>query len=207
VSTFVQADILNWDWPVEAFDAVVGIFIQFATPAERPRQIAGMQQGDPAGRPAAAPRLYAEAARIPHRRAVGGRQTCTTAEMLRELFAGWEILERREARGRDRRRHAHAGRSALIDLIARKPAYACAPAHRKTRSMDRRRFSVGPASVDERIDRSSALTSLVSAPTENAVDAGFVAMPRMVSQRHVAGGLEPARPALSVAASRHHVRA
>ncbi len=41
---WLQADILNWEWPVDAYDAVVGIFIQFATPAERPRQIGGMKQ-------------------------------------------------------------------------------------------------------------------------------------------------------------------
>lgn len=40
---FIRADILNWNWPEEAYDAVVGIFIQFATPAERPRQLTGMK--------------------------------------------------------------------------------------------------------------------------------------------------------------------
>ena len=38
---FIQADIFNWDWPQAAFDVVVGIFIQFAGPAERPAQLAG----------------------------------------------------------------------------------------------------------------------------------------------------------------------
>ena len=40
----VQADIFNWVWLNETFDAVVGIFIQFAGPDERPRQLAGMKQ-------------------------------------------------------------------------------------------------------------------------------------------------------------------
>ena len=46
---FLLADILNWDWPHAEFDAVVGIFIQFATAAERPRQLAGMKQAVKSG--------------------------------------------------------------------------------------------------------------------------------------------------------------
>jgi SAM-dependent methyltransferase len=46
---FVLADILNWEWPHADFDAVVGIFIQFATPAERTRQLAGMKQAVKSG--------------------------------------------------------------------------------------------------------------------------------------------------------------
>ncbi|UCV17354.1 SAM-dependent methyltransferase [Ferribacterium limneticum] len=116
----VQADILNWDWPREEFDAVVGIFIQFATPAERPRQLAGMKQAVKAGGllflqgytpkqldfktggPSAVENLY-------------------TAEMLREIFADWEIVLLHEHEDTIEEGSAHIGRSALIDLVARKP--------------------------------------------------------------------------------------
>jgi SAM-dependent methyltransferase len=116
---FVQADILNWDWPQEAFDAVVGIFIQFATPAERPRQLAGMKQAVKSGGllflqgytpkqleyktggPSAVENLY-------------------TAEMLREFFADWEIVSLHEHEDTIEEGSAHIGRSALIDLVARK---------------------------------------------------------------------------------------
>jgi len=117
---FVQADILNWDWPQEEFDAVVGIFIQFATPAERPRQLAGMKQAVKSGGwlflqgytpkqveyktggPSAVENLY-------------------TAALLREFFADWEIISLHEHEDTIEEGSAHIGRSALIDLVARKP--------------------------------------------------------------------------------------
>lgn len=117
---FVEADILNWAWPREEFDAVVGIFIQFATPAERPRQLAGMKQAVKSGGllflqgytpkqldyktggPSAVENLY-------------------TAEMLREIFADWEIVLFHEHEDTIEEGSAHIGRSALIDLVARKP--------------------------------------------------------------------------------------
>jgi len=114
------ADILNWTWPQEVYDAVVGIFIQFATPEERPRQIAGMKQAVKpggflllqgytpkqldyrTGGPSAVENLYTEA-------------------LLRELFADWEIVLLREHEAILEEGTAHCGRSALIDLVARKP--------------------------------------------------------------------------------------
>ncbi|UCV24767.1 class I SAM-dependent methyltransferase [Ferribacterium limneticum] len=117
---FIEADILNWDWPQEDFDAVVGIFIQFATPAERPRQLVGMKQAVKSGGllflqgytpkqleyktggPSAVENLY-------------------TAEMLREIFADWEIVLLHEHEDTIEEGSAHIGRSALIDLVARKP--------------------------------------------------------------------------------------
>lgn len=118
--SFMQADILNWDWPREEFDAVVGIFIQFATAAERPRQLAGMKQAVKSGGllflqgytpkqleyktggPSAVENLY-------------------TAEMLREAFTDWEIVSFHEHEDTIEEGSAHIGRSALIDLVARKP--------------------------------------------------------------------------------------
>mgnify|MGYP002387235705 FL=1 len=118
---FVQADIFDWTWPNEAFDAVVGIFIQFAGPAERPRQLAGMKQavkpggllflqgytpkqlGYRTGGPSAVENLYTEV-------------------LLRETFADWEIVLLHEHEDLVEEGSAHAGRSALIDLVARKPA-------------------------------------------------------------------------------------
>ena len=118
---FVPADILNWDWPVEAYDAVVGIFIQFATPAERPRQIAGMQQ---ATKPGGLVLLHGYTPKQLEYKTGGPSavENLYTAAMLRELFAGWEILELREHEDEIAEGTAHAGRSALIDLVARKPA-------------------------------------------------------------------------------------
>ncbi|MFZ2974463.1 MAG: class I SAM-dependent methyltransferase [Ferribacterium limneticum] len=116
----VQADILNWDWPQEEFDAVVGIFIQFATPAERPRQLAGMKQAVKAGG-----LLFLQGytpKQLEYR--TGGPsavESLYTAEMLREFFADWEIVSLHEHEDTIEEGSAHIGRSALIDLVARKP--------------------------------------------------------------------------------------
>ena len=118
---FVAADVFNWEWPEAAFDAVVGIFIQFAGPAERPRMMEGMKQSVKpgglmflqgytpkqleyrTGGPSAVENLYTEA-------------------LLRETFADWEIVLLSEHEDLIEEGKAHAGRSALIDLVARKPA-------------------------------------------------------------------------------------
>lgn len=118
---FMQADILNWTWPTSAFDAVVGIFIQFVGPAERARQLAGMKQAVKpggllflqgytpkqleygTGGPSAVENLYTEA-------------------LLREIFSDWEIVLLHEHEDLIDEGRGHSGRSALIDLIARKPA-------------------------------------------------------------------------------------
>ena len=40
---FEQADLEDWDWPVAAYDAVVGIFIQFTDPVGRAAMFARME--------------------------------------------------------------------------------------------------------------------------------------------------------------------
>lgn len=116
----VQADILNWEWPREEFDAVVGIFIQFATPAERPRQLAGMKQAVKSGG-----LLFLQGytpKQLEYR--TGGPsavESLYTAEMLREFFADWEIVSLHEHEDTIEEGSAHIGRSALIDLVASKP--------------------------------------------------------------------------------------
>ena len=117
---FLLADILNWVWPHAEFDAVVGIFIQFATAAERPRQLAGMKQAVKSGG-----LLFLEGytpKQLEYR--TGGPsavENLYTTEMLRELFADWEIISLREHEDTISEGSAHSGRSALIDLVARKP--------------------------------------------------------------------------------------
>ena len=117
---FLLADILNWDWPHAEFDAVVGIFIQFATAAERPRQLAGMKQAVKSGG-----LLFLEGytpKQLEYR--TGGPsavENLYTAEMLAEVFADWEIIALHEHEDTITEGSAHAGRSALIDLVARKP--------------------------------------------------------------------------------------
>lgn len=117
---FVQADILAWDWPQAAYDAVVGIFIQFATPAERPRQLAGMKQ---AVKPGGLLFLQGYTPKQLEYRTGGPSavENLYTASLLREIFGDWEILVLREHEDIIEEGTAHAGRSALIDLVAQRP--------------------------------------------------------------------------------------
>lgn len=114
------ADILNWTWPQGAYDAVVGIFIQFATPEERPRQIAGMKQ---AVKPGGFLLLQGYTPKQLDYRTGGPSsvENLYTEALLRELFADWEIVLLREHEAILEEGTAHCGRSALIDLVAHKP--------------------------------------------------------------------------------------
>lgn len=114
------ADINAWDWDARQFDVVAVIFTQFATPAERERMFAGVVrtlapggilvlQGYTPGQieygtggPKQVERLY-------------------TGALLRESFASLEILHLAEHDDTVEEGHGHRGRSALIDLVARKP--------------------------------------------------------------------------------------
>lgn len=115
---FVLGDVLKWQ-PSQPFDVVAAIFVQFVGPAERallferikaavkPGGLLLMQGYTPrqleyrTGGPSAVENLY-------------------TAELLRAEFAGWEILELREHEDVLDEGMGHKGRSALIDLVARK---------------------------------------------------------------------------------------
>ncbi len=116
---FVLADVLQWQAP-KPFDVVVAIFVQFVGPAERavlferirsavkPGGLLLLQGYTPqqleygTGGPSAMENLY-------------------TAELLEREFSGWEILELREHEDELAEGTGHKGRSALIDLVARKP--------------------------------------------------------------------------------------
>jgi SAM-dependent methyltransferase len=116
-----QADVLNWQWPEAAYDLVAAIFIQFAPPPERDRIIAGicstlkpggvliLQGYTPrqleygTGGPPSAANMY-------------------TAELLRGWFGDWDIQHLHEHDAFISEGTHHHGMSALIDLVAIKPA-------------------------------------------------------------------------------------
>ena len=121
---FVKADILAEDWPPaelhDAFDWVVGIFIQFVGPEGRDRQFAALK------------RVTAPGGRIllqgytPKQLdyQTGGPSTVEnlyTEELLREAFADWEIEELVDYEDDIAEGSGHRGRSALIGMVARKP--------------------------------------------------------------------------------------
>lgn len=120
---FVQTDVLDWAWPEAAFDAVLGIFIQFVGPAERAQLFAGMQR---AVRPGGLLLLHGY---TPQQLAYGtggpsAVENLYTAALLRAAFAGWEILELQEYEATIAEGAGHVGRSALIDLVVRRPVTA-----------------------------------------------------------------------------------
>jgi SAM-dependent methyltransferase len=121
---FMQADMLAPGWPPaelhDAFDWVLGIFIQFVALEARARQFAVMKQltrsggrillhgytpkqlDYKTGGPSVIENLYTEA-------------------MLRESFSDWKIEELVDYEDDISEGFGHKGRSALIGLIARKP--------------------------------------------------------------------------------------
>lgn len=115
-----EADIRVWDWDARAYDAVVAIFIQFLTPDERPEVFRGMQR---AVRPGGLMLLEGyRPEQVGYR--TGGPGKCQhlyTRDWLEATFAGWELLHLDAYDAEIREGTGHAGLSALIDLVARKP--------------------------------------------------------------------------------------
>jgi cyclopropane fatty-acyl-phospholipid synthase-like methyltransferase len=118
---FQCADLMTWQWPREAFDAVVCIFIQFATPAERKTLFNGFRTAlKPGGV------LLLEGYGVKQLQYTSGGpgkiEHLYTLDMLREAFAGWEIDTLREYEAVLDEGPRHSGMAALVDLVARRPA-------------------------------------------------------------------------------------
>ncbi len=112
------ASVYEWSWPQARFDVAAAIFVQFADPAMRSflfdRVARSLRPGGllliegytpkqleyKTGGPSQIENLY-------------------TAELLRSSFPGFEILELREYEAELEEGSKHAGRSALIDFVAR----------------------------------------------------------------------------------------
>ena len=114
-----QADLAKLEWPAEAFDAVVGIFIQFAGPKLRELIFDGIHRSlKPGGL------LLLEGYREEQLAyGTGGPphiENLYTQDGLRRAFSTWEIelLDAYDAEVEEG--IGHSGKSALIDLIARK---------------------------------------------------------------------------------------
>ncbi|MFO1337655.1 MAG: class I SAM-dependent methyltransferase [Burkholderiaceae bacterium] len=116
---YTVADCDGYAWAEASHDAVVAIFVQFAEPALRARLFERMvrslrpegvlilqgytpkQLDYKTGGPPVAAHLYTEA-------------------MLREAFAGLDIVQLREYEAEVQEGTAHRGRSALVGLVARR---------------------------------------------------------------------------------------
>ena len=113
------ADLQTWDWQPGAYDLAVAIFIQFAAPDFRDRIFAGLKRTLKKGG------ILLLHGYQPKQITYGtGGPPCAenmyTTDLLQDAFGDMEIL-RLQAYDRDvQEGRGHSGKSALIDLVARK---------------------------------------------------------------------------------------
>ena len=118
--TFLNANLMQWDWPDAAFDITLGVFIQFTGAKDRAAMFKNMQQATKPGGLVVLHGYTPE--QLTH--GTGGPSTLEnlyTADTLAAEFDGWHIelceaYEREITEG-----SGHSGLSALIDFAARKP--------------------------------------------------------------------------------------
>lgn len=117
---FQRADLLEFVWPVAAYDALVAVFIQFVGPVERARVFAGMKS---AVKPGGVLLLQGYTPQQLEYKTGGppSVENLYTAELLRESFADWRVESLVEYEDELTEGVAHKGRSALIGMVARKP--------------------------------------------------------------------------------------
>jgi len=118
---FAVADVVKLSWPDNIYDGVIAIFIQFADPVQRSRIFAGMVR---CLKPGGLLLLQGYTPRQLDYR-TGGPPVAShmyTPGLLRDAFAGMEILELKEYEAELAEGTGHKGHSALIGLVARKPA-------------------------------------------------------------------------------------
>jgi len=121
---FIRADMMSPDWPPaelhEAFDWVVGIFIQFVGPEGRAGQLSAMKQLTRSGGRIL---LHGYTPKQLEFRTGGPSavENLYTGDILRAAFSDWEIEELVEYEDDISEGGGHHGRSALIGLVARKP--------------------------------------------------------------------------------------
>ena len=114
------ADLETWAWPQDAFDVVVAVFIQFAPPARRDRIFERMKAAVKSGG------LILLQGYRPEQIAYGtggpGQvENLYTEALLRDAFADFDIQHLKSHDSDVSEGAGHSGRSALIDLVARRP--------------------------------------------------------------------------------------
>ncbi|MEE9429129.1 MAG: class I SAM-dependent methyltransferase [Paracoccaceae bacterium] len=118
--TFKVSDWDDWDWDGATYDLVAAIFIQFAGPSERGKQFANIKQ---AVKPGGV--LLLHGYRPEQLELCTGGPPCAenmyTDEILRKYFGNWQIERLASYESDVQEGRGHSGKSALIDLIARKP--------------------------------------------------------------------------------------
>lgn len=117
---FEVGDVYGWRWPAATYDAVVAIFVQFADPPMRAfmfeRMAAACKPGGLVIIEGYTPKQLVHKTGGP-----GILENLYTAAMLRDAFKGCEILELREYEAELNEGARHAGTSAIVDFVGRKP--------------------------------------------------------------------------------------
>jgi len=114
-----EVDLKTWNWPREAYDVIVVIFIQYAEPEFRDEIFAGIKQAlKPGGL------LLMEGYRPEQLKyKTGGPsqvENLYTRELLEKAFGDFNDVEIREYDAELHEGDRHSGMSAVIDLVARK---------------------------------------------------------------------------------------
>ena len=117
---FHLSGVEDWDWG-RTHDAVVAVFIQFAPPPLRDRILGWLAQAVAPGG------LVLLHGYVPRQLEYGTggppqAENMYDTELLRAAFDGFEILRLEEYDAMIDEGPGHSGKSALIDLVARKPA-------------------------------------------------------------------------------------
>jgi SAM-dependent methyltransferase len=113
------ADLFSWDWPAAAFDVVVGIFFQFASPAQRTQLFTNIKQTlKPGG-------LLLIQGYRPEQITYGTGgpsqvENLYTRALLEQAFGDFTSFEIHEHDSVIAEGVGHNGMSALIDFIGRK---------------------------------------------------------------------------------------
>lgn len=115
-----RADLQDWSWPTERWDAIVAIFFQFASPKLRDATVAGaissLRPGGLLVIEGYGPRQMQYRTGGP-----GILEHLYTSSLLLDLFRHLDILAWRDADDVIREGSGHDGRSHLLSAVIRKP--------------------------------------------------------------------------------------
>jgi len=114
-----KVDIFTWGWPAAAFDVVVGIFFQFATPDQRKKLFGDIKKTLKPGGLLLIEGYRPEQVDLK----TGGppqRENMYTLKMLQDAFGDFAELDIKEYDATVDEGSGHKGLSALIDLVGRK---------------------------------------------------------------------------------------
>lgn len=117
---FIQSNLFEWNWPVDAFDITLGLFFQFVGPVER--DVLWRRMRD-ATRPGGLIMIHGYTPKQlefgtggpPH------AENMYTSTDFEGDFMGYDVLICEEYEAEQRSGSAHVGMSALIDFVACKP--------------------------------------------------------------------------------------